>query len=171
MALDHDDLKTSLILAYKQRYRRLYSDVGFVKDLFSQYLDSMPTTFIVVDGLDEILQIDRLQFLRTMTEIFQAKINVKVLTSSRPEDGISKAILKNAQPIWVHDCNRFDIEAYVKTQASCIVSDARTAESGLVQEISTLMGAIAAKSEGNYIILDSRSPFTLPNVCISLASA
>jgi hypothetical protein len=158
MALDYDDLKTSLILAYKQQYRRLHSDLGFVKDLFSQFLDSMPTMFIVIDGLDEILQIDRLQFLRTMTEFLQAKENVKLLISSRPEDDISKIILKDVKPIRVHDCNKFDIEAYVNSQASSIVSDARIAESGLAHEISTLMEAIAAKSEGDYLSLTRVSP-------------
>ena len=150
---DHHELEAPLILAYKQQSRRLHSDLGFVKDLFTQFLDLKPTTFIVIDGLDEILQIDRLQFLRTMTEILQTNSNVKVLISSRPEDDNSTIILKDARPIRVHDCNKFDIEAYFHSQASSMVSDARIAESGLAQEISTLMKAIAAKSEGNYTSL------------------
>lgn len=148
MALDHEKLQAPLILAHKQEYRRLNSDLVFIKDLFSRFLDLIPTMFIVIDGLDEILQLDRHQILRTMIEILQTKSNVKVLISSRPEDDISRVISKDAQPLRVHDRNNYDIDAYVNTRASSLVSDANIAESGMAQEISSLMKAIALKAKG-----------------------
>lgn len=163
MALDKEGLQAPLILAYKQHYRRLKSDLGFVKDLFGHFLDSIPTVFIVIDGLDEILQAERLQLLRTILEILQAKSNVKVLISSRPEDDISNLISEEAKPIRVHDCNSHDIEGYVNSRASSLVSDARLVEPGLAQEISNQMKAIAARSEGNYIYIDPYIPRILLN--------
>lgn len=158
MALDHDDLQATLILAYKQHYRRLQSDLGFVKDLFSHFLDSIPTVFIAIDGVDEMLQVERLQLLRTILEIFHAKSNVKVLISSRPEDDISNLILEESKPIRVQDCNSHDIEAYVNSRASSLVLDARLTELGVAQEISNQMKAIAARSKGKYIYIDPYCP-------------
>lgn len=148
MTLDHQKFQAPLILTHKQENRRLNSDLSFVKDLFSQLLDMIPIMFIVIDGLDEIPQVERLQLLRTILEILQAKTNVKVLISSRPEDDISRLISKETRPLRVHDCNARDIEAYVSSRASSLVSDASLSGSGLAQEISHLMKAIAAKSEG-----------------------
>lgn len=153
MALDNEQLQGPLIMAHKRDYRRLNSDLEFVKELFCQFLDSVTTVFIVIDGLDEILQIDRLHLLRTISEILQTKSNVKVLISSRPEDDISKMISEDAQRIRVHDCNRHDIETYVNSRASSLVSDAGLSGSGLAQEISNLMKAVAAKAEGNKILI------------------
>lgn len=149
MALDNEHLQSPLVSAHKREYRRLNSDLNFVKEMFCQLLDLMPTVFIVIDGLDEILQSERLQLLRTMSELLQMKSNMKLLISSRPEDDISKIILKEAQPIRVHDCNKHDIQAYVNRRASSLVSDASFAEPDFAQEISNLMEPIAAKSEGN----------------------
>lgn len=163
MALDNDGLKAPLILTYKQHYRRLLSDLGFVKDLFSHFLDSVSTAFIAIDGLDEITQIERLRLLRTLLEILQAKSNVKILISSRPEDDISNLISEETEPIRVHECNSHDIETYVNSRASSLVSDARLTERGLAQEISNQMKAIAARSEGNCIYIHPFWPHILPN--------
>lgn len=152
MALDNEQLQGALISAYKREYRRLSSDLDFVKEIFCHFLDSMSTVFIVIDGLDEILQIERLQLLRTMSEILRTKSNTKLLISSRPEDDISKMILKEAQPIRVHDCNKRDIQAYVNRRASSLVSNANFVEPDLAQQISDSMKPIAAKSEGNQIL-------------------
>lgn len=151
MTLDNENLQAPLILAHKQEYRRLNSDLSFVKDLFGRFLDSIPTMFIVIDGLDEILQPERRQILRTTLDILQMRSGVKVLISSRPEDDISNIISKDVQPLRVHDCNHYDIEAYVRSRAASLVSNASIAESGLEQEISNLMKEIAAKAEGDYI--------------------
>lgn len=156
MALDNEELKGPLISAHKREYRRLNSDLDFVKEVFCQFLDSMPTVFIVIDGLDEILQRERLQLLQTITEILQMKSNTKLLISSRPEDDISRMITKEAQPIRVHDCNKHDIQAYVIRRASSLVLDASFAEPEIAQEISNLMEPIAAKSEGNQLCSDLR---------------
>lgn len=154
IALDHEKLQAPLILAYKQERRRLNSDLGFVKDLFGRFLDSIPTVFIVIDGLDEIMQLERRQILRTMLEILQMRTKVKVLISSRPEDDISTIISKEGQPLRVHDRNNHDIEAYVSNRAASLVTDARISESGLAQEISRLMKGITAKAQGDYIYMD-----------------
>lgn len=154
MALDNANLQSALILDHKREYRRINSDVDFVKDLFCQFLDSVPTMFIIIDGLDEIMKIERLQLLRTILEILEIKSNVKVLISSRPEDDISKIISKDAQPLRVHDYNHHDIESYVNSRASSLVSDASLVESGLSQEVSNLMKVVAAKAEGNYFYID-----------------
>lgn len=161
MALDNEQLQGLLISAHKREYRRLNSDLDFVKEVFCQFLDLMPTVFIVIDGLDEILQRERLQFLRTISEILQMKSNAKLLISSRPEDDMSRMISKESQPLRVHDCNKHDIKAYVIRRASSLVSDASFAEPEIAQEISNLMEPIAAKSEGNQLCFDlcfPRSP-------------
>lgn len=154
MALDNEQLQSPLISAHRREYRRLNSDLDFVKEVFCQFLDSMSTVFIVIDGLDEILQRERLQLLQTISEILQMKSNTKLLISSRPEDDISRMISKEAQPIRVHDCNKHDIQAYVIRRASSLVSDANFAEPEITQEISNLMEPIAAKSEGNKLCFD-----------------
>lgn len=155
MILDHEKLQPPLILAHKQEYRRLVSDLGYVKDLFGRFLDSVPIMFIVIDGLDEILQEERRQILRIVLEVLQVKTNVKVLISSRPKNDISNIISKESQPLRVHDCNNHDIEAYVNSRAASLVSDDSVSESGLVQEISKWMKGIGAKAEGNYTYMDS----------------
>lgn len=152
MALDNEQLQSPLVSAHKREYRRLNSDLEFVKDIFCQMLDLMPTVFIVIDRLDEILPTERLQIFRTMSGILQMKSNMKLLISSRPEDDISKMLSEEAQPIRVHDCNKHDIKAYVNRRAS-LVSDASFAEPEMAQEISNLMELIAAKSEGNHLSL------------------
>lgn len=151
MALDHKTLQAPLISAHQEDYRRFNSDIGFIKDLFSQFVDSIPTLFIVIDGLDEITPVERFQLLRIILEILKEKGNVKILISSRPEDDIARTIAQEAQPLRVHSCNGLDIEAYVDRRASCLVSDISLFDPSLAQEISSLMKAVAAKAEGNYI--------------------
>ncbi|KAJ0114753.1 hypothetical protein J7T55_004494 [Diaporthe amygdali] len=150
IALDHKKLQSPLILAHQEDYRRLNSDLAFVQDLFSRFLDLMPTTFIVIDGLDEISQFERFQLLRIMFELLR-KNNVKVLVSSRPEDDISRMIPEEIRPLRVHDRNKHDIEAYVHSRASSLVSDSGYSESGLAQEIPSLMKAISVKAEGMFL--------------------
>lgn len=151
MALDYKKLQSPLILAHQEESRRFNSDLGFVKNLFNQFLDSVPTLFIVIDGLDEIFPSERLQMLRILMEVLGEKTNVKILISSRPEDDISRIISREAQPLRVHNCNNRDIEAYVDKRASSLVSDISLFDLSLAQEITSLMKAIAAKSEGDYL--------------------
>lgn len=162
MTLDDEKLQAPLISAHKQEYRRLNSDLGFVKDLFGLFLDSVPIMFIVIDGLDEIPQVERGQILRILLEILQMRTNVRVLISSRPEDDILNIVSKEAQTLRVHDCNHLDVKAYVRSRAASLVSDASIAESGLAPEISNLMEKIGAKAEGEYIYMDSTLPPLFP---------
>ncbi|KAL1870875.1 hypothetical protein Daus18300_004964 [Diaporthe australafricana] len=148
MALDHKELQSPLILAHHGEFRRLSSDEDFLKDLFSQFLGSLSTTFIIIDGLDEISQSERLQILRLTIEIMQ-KSNVKILISSRPEDDISRMLPEEVRSLRVHDFNTHDIEIYVNNRASSLVSDVGDFELDLALKISDLMGKIAVKAEGN----------------------
>jgi len=153
MALDNKGLQAPLISAQQDNNRRFNSDLGFVKDIFGHFLDSLPTVYIIIDGLDEVMQVERRQLLGIMLELLREKSNVKILIASRPEADISGLLSKEAQTLRIHDCNADDVEAYVDGRVTSLVSGADIHDSGLEQEISELMKKISVKAHGKYVFI------------------
>lgn len=148
LVLGERHLQPILITAYDKNYRQLNSSVDFAKSLLRLILDGLPTTFILIDGLDEMLETERVLLLRVMLELVKDHNDLKVLFSSRPEDDISRFLARKVSPIRVHDGNKEDIEAYVDKRASAWLLDLPVSAS-VASEIRKLMGKVALHAEGN----------------------
>ncbi|KAE9583427.1 hypothetical protein CGMCC3_g431 [Colletotrichum fructicola] len=90
--LDETKLRQLLIAAHNDNYRKLKSSLDFVKDLLKEILDCLPSSFIVVDGVDEIEEDERRSLLKTMLALSKETQGLGVLISSRPEDDITRLV-------------------------------------------------------------------------------
>ena len=147
LVLGQKRLQPILITAYDKNYRQLNSSVDFAKGLLRLVLDGLPMTFILLDGLDEMLETEGVLLLRVMLELVNDHDNLKVLFSSRPEDDISRFLARKVSPIQVHDGNAADIEAYVDTRASSWLLDLPVS-AAVASEIRVLMRKVALHAEG-----------------------
>lgn len=137
------------MLAYhhENNYRKLVGSHEFVRDLIRDILTNLPTTYFVVDGLDEIVEIERPILLSTLQTLQRDSPNLKLLISSRAEYDISASLGSQCHKISVHHYNSMDIAEYVMTRTETWLAGLCLAPE-LVSEIRNCTKEIAPKSKG-----------------------
>ena len=129
----------------------MLSDTGHVRSLLLDLLKAVDVTYIVLDGLDEINQIERQFVLKELLEINRDSANTKLLLSSRIEPDIVRLLPVNVEKERVDDRNIDDIQAYVqiRTNEWLMFSPFDTETS---EEIRKLLVPLPQKSGGIYCI-------------------
>lgn len=132
--------------AYENNYRKLTSSSEFVEDLLDTLLRESPTTYFVVDGVDEVADVERLFLLKSLMRL-QKSQNLKLLISSRAEYDIALLLGSQCERIKVHESNAKDIAEYVDHRTNSWLSGL---EAGLdyISEVRRLTKNIAPKSKG-----------------------
>ena len=150
---DHADLRAAVQIEYDTNYRRLSSSPEFVRSLFQNLVECIGTTYIVVDGLDEISRGERQQLLKTLIELCDSCSKIRLLISSRKESDITKMLHEKAQSLTVDLQNTSDIKSYVDYMIKeWLDTTDINPSSSVAYEIKSLVKPIAVKSEGNYIL-------------------
>lgn len=145
----HKHLRHVLVSAHEEKFHELLTDIEFVKELLSRIIECLPTTFVVIDGLDETTRAQRTDLLLHVLELLEKLPSLKILISSRPEWDITRSLDKYRQSIRVQDWNAADIKAYVEYRARLWISD-DDLDPEIGNEILEIMGRVALQAKGNF---------------------
>lgn len=113
LAIINKDLRPLVSNAYNDKLDRFSSSVEFSTILLQSLLHQLGPTYIIVDGLDEIADINRPRILGALLELHDANDNLKLLISSRAEQDILRMLQSRVDSIRVHDENGESIKEYV----------------------------------------------------------
>jgi hypothetical protein len=147
LILDESNLRHLLISAHYEDYRQLNSSVDFARNLLRQVLDCLSEIYVVIDGLDEMQETERVLLLKAMLALSQDNRDVKILVSSRPEDDITRLLGQKTSSIQVHDANSSDIASYVDNRALYWINELSPGPSQ-AKDIRNLMRRIALNAQG-----------------------
>jgi len=143
-----DDLQAILCQSASKELRR---ELKRAVELLTTLLTTAGPVFIVIDGIDEIDEIERRRLLRHLLELSNDCNDVKVLVCSRIEDDIDTILNGKAVKIRIDDRNAGSIQAFVGRQVQewflsrDFLSEART-------EIRGLLAPLSSKANGTYIV-------------------
>lgn len=123
-------------------------DLQSTVDLLISLLRVVGAVRIVIDGLDEIEDIERTRLLRQLLKISSGCDEARLLISSRSEADIKALLEKASKTMRVDTQNMASIHAFVISRyrewRQRVVHSAEDAT-----EIEGLMGALAEKAKGN----------------------
>ena len=144
---DNSHLQPFLSTKYHVNPRKVMSDTKHVQTLLKEILQALNVAYIVIDGLDEINQIERQALLTDLLEINRASSDTKLLISSRVEHDILRLLPIEVEAGEVNDRNMNDIKTYVQE-----LSDLWLVSSGfdvkMAAEIKEMLLPLASKSNG-----------------------
>jgi len=124
-------------------------DLKTVMKLLITLLCTAGPVFIVIDGFDEIDEIERARLLYCLLELSSSCDETKILVSSRIEDDIRAVLRDKAVEIRIDSRNAGSIQAFVSRRVHAwflsrdFLSEART-------EIMGLLAPLSSKSNGTY---------------------
>jgi hypothetical protein len=150
LLLENPDLQPILSHEFQSNFRKLSSDTTYVRGLLIKLLQIAGFTYVIVDGLDEIEEIERRFLLRALLEVHRDCEDMKLLVSSRAEDDITRLLQNEIEPVRVDKKNAEDVRTYVQQR-----TDEWLASSGFDVETSTetrrLLVPLASKANGEYV--------------------
>lgn len=91
----------------------LKRDISSTVDVLKTLLNYVGKTYIIVDGLDEVNELDRCRVLQELLVISNACEKVRILISSRPEADIKRILQNEAATIRIDQRNAGSIQVYV----------------------------------------------------------
>jgi hypothetical protein len=118
MASDNTELQPIICNYYLTNRREMKSSTTFVRRMLSDLLDCTGGAYIIVDGLDEIDEIQRKRFLHEFKLVWDECKNLKVLISSRREEDIARALRDKVQQIRIDTNNSANIRSYVSQRTN-----------------------------------------------------
>ncbi|KAK0617622.1 hypothetical protein B0T14DRAFT_569112 [Immersiella caudata] len=130
----------------------LKTDTKFVKELLADALKCAGDTFMVIDGLDEVEELQRNQFLTSMMEILDASGDPKlrVCISSRAEDDIAKMLQPRADTVRVDKENGSAIFTYVSNRYEQWMANSDFLDDGR-SEIKVLLQPVSTRAKGMFL--------------------
>lgn len=146
---DHIFLREIVLTAHETNYRKLMYSTEYVLDLLRDLLTCLGNVHIVIDGLDEIKQSERMPLLKALMELCNASSGAKLLISSREEFDISRLLRQKAKVLAVELRNTSDIALYVQSMVENLLDKINPdLSSALQSKVRTLVKPISTKSEG-----------------------
>ena len=110
------DLRPTLAYHHEHSHRKFLSSNDFIRDLIKDILKTLPTTFFIVDGIDEVVENERLILLASLQGLQKVAPNLKLMISSRAEYDIGASLGSRCCKKVVHQFNEQDILAYVRAR-------------------------------------------------------
>lgn len=147
-AADEDaDFQSVLVHPRERGFRE---NTSLATLLLRKHLIKAPgTTYIIIDGLDEMDECERQVLLARLEDLSKACSNLRLLISSRIEHDILKALKKNSTGVRVDDKNFGAIQRYVDYRC-----EKWTDESEFVPEVrrefKELISPLSARSGGKF---------------------
>ena len=143
LASDHDDLQTVVCQSSRES---LKSSIDTAISLLTNLLGYTGPVYIVIDGVDEIDEIERRRLLKQLLHLSEACEGAKILISSRPEADIGEMI-KDKATIRVDSRNGGSIQTFV-TQRTQEWFRERNFLPEAQAEIQSLLAPLASNSKG-----------------------
>jgi hypothetical protein len=129
----------------------LQTNTKVAKELLADVLKYAGDTLVVIDGLDEVEEFQRVQFLTSLMEILDASADpkLKICISSRAEDDIARILEPRAVTIRVDKENTSAIFTYVNSRYEQWMENADFLDDG-AREIKSLLQPVCAKAKGKF---------------------
>lgn len=129
--------------------RDFMSNLVTAKGLLEDVLKCKGATFVVVDGLDEVEEVERKLLQSSLLDVLHACKDtvLRVCISSRAEDDIARLLAPKAAVIRVHTRNRGGVFTYVNSRFDEWMGNADFLDEGK-SEIKALLSPICMKARG-----------------------
>lgn len=144
LASDDDNLEAVLCQSSREN---LKSNISVATDLLVKLLNCAGPVYIVIDGVDEIDEIERGRLIKQLLDLSKNCDDIKILVSSRPEADITAIMNSKAITIHVDDRNAGSIQAFVTRHIHKWFLD-RDFLPEAQAEIKGLLAPLASNSEG-----------------------
>lgn len=158
LASEDEDLQTILTESNK---RDLKTNMATAKELLTNALKVVGGAFVIVDGLDEVEEVERKFFLISLMDVLDAcrDTTTKVCISSRAEHDITQILVPKATTIRVDTKNIVGIQVYISSRYKQWMAESDFSSRGR-QEIQALLSPMSVKAKGGHFYqspqLDSR---------------
>ncbi len=145
---DDDDLQAIVCQSTSKELKR---ELKRAVELLTTLLTLAGPVFIVIDGFDEIDEIERARLLTRLLELSNCCDETKVLISSRIEDDIHAILSDKVVKIRIDDRNAGSIQAFVTRRVQewfisrDFLPEARN-------EIQGLLAPLSSKANGTYLV-------------------
>lgn len=149
--MNNKALRPILLYAYENNYRKLTSSPAFIEDLLENILKESPTTYFIVDGVDEVAETERAVLLNSLTNL-QKSQNLKLMISSRAEYDISLYLGSQYDRLQVHESNSQDIANYVEHRTNKWLSGLDR-DLDFISDIRHLTKEIGPQSKGRLYVV------------------
>ena len=117
--------------------------------LLETFICGSEPVYIILDGLDECEEIERIQLLRKILVLWNNCSNLHILVASRKEVDIRRALETNCKTLIVEEKNRTDIKRFVTTEINNLWKKVRHIAEPMVGEFfRTVAHNIVNQSEG-----------------------
>lgn len=143
LALDEQYVRSVLV---ELDERNLRSSTDYVSEHLTELLDGAGTTYIVIDGLDEVEPVERRILLQQLAKLEKCP-EVKVMVGSRPEDDITRILDSTFTPIRVDKKNSGSIQLYVNQRARDWMASVGFGEEAC-EQLRHLLAPIAPNANG-----------------------
>lgn len=144
---DNDDMQAALC---QSSLENLKSSVTIATTLLEKLLNCAGQVYIVIDGVDEIDEIEQAKLLRHLLDLSKNCEETRILISSRPEAGLATVLDSASTTIRVDNKNAGSIQAFVTWrsqewfQTRDFLPDAK-------DEVERLLAPLAANAKGTYL--------------------
>lgn len=161
---DDQDLQAILCQSTAKELKR---NLKKAVELLITLLSTAGPVFIVIDGLDEIDEIERGRLLQQLLELSNSCDETKILVSSRTEDDIQAILRDNVVEIRVDNRNAGSIQAFINRRVQAwftlrdFVPEARA-------EIEELLAPLASKANGIYPVFGLLQRFSSHECALTL---
>jgi hypothetical protein len=145
LAAYNDDLQEELCQSSRKNLKHNIEDAVIV---LTTLLKCAGPVFIIVDGADEIDEVERGRLIKQLLTLSQSSQNAKILISSRVEQDIAKILDGEATKIRVDHCNAGSIQAFISQHIREWYQDREFLPEARA-EIDGLLAPLAANSKGN----------------------
>ena len=126
------------------------SSLEFTTELFANLVKEAGPIFVVIDGVDEMAELERRLLLKALTGQLEACEDLKLLISSRRERSIAVVLGDDVPSARVDRKNITDIEAYIGKETENWLPELRSygADDSMCSEAKLLLKSISQKAEG-----------------------
>lgn len=114
LASDDDDLQAALSHSSREN---LKNSITVAVSLLTTLLNGAGPVYIIIDGVDEIDEVERGRLLRQLLDLSKNCVETKILISCRPEADIKTILDSASASIRVDDRNAGSIQAFVNRQS------------------------------------------------------
>lgn len=143
---DDDDLQAVLCQSSREN---LKSNLDVAACLLAKLLACAGPVYIIIDGVDEIDEIERGRLMKQLLDLSKSCEDAKILMSSRPEADITRILDEKAATIRVDHRNAGSIQSFV-TQLTQQWFKERGFLPEARAEIEGLLAPLASNSKGMF---------------------
>lgn len=146
LASNHESLEEVLCHSTREHFK---SNVEVASDGFKSILNCAGPVYVIVDGLDEIDQIERGILLRRLLDLSRECFELRILIISRLENDIERMLDSSSEKIRIDGKNENSIKAFVDHELQQIFKR-NMLPLDLQTQITQLLEPLASKAKGNY---------------------